>query len=321
MQELSKKKTFLLFVNRIWQGASHAALTDLVKWKQFFFSIFRESDSHYAGEEGILRLLRSHNGVVWELLTTLGIKGWDLRDPKLSITPAGRLMVLAGASQYSKEKVRLAHQTVVSFSDDGVKWEPFQVVFNEEWLWRLTWHEGIGYGFTYFFLDPNCPQGELGIRLYKTVDGLSYQLVTNFSIQGKPSEATLRFSSQGQMIALLRRDGYRDDRAWIGMSFFPYEDWLWKETGSYLAGPNFIISPEGSMWAAGRIQSVTPYGIIEKTALFQIDDTDLTLELTLPSGGDTSYPGLVYEKPFLWMSYYSSHEGKSSIYIAKIAIA
>ena len=40
--------------------------------------------------------------------------------------------------------------------------------------------------------------------------------------------------------------------------------------------------------------------------------------LTLPSGGDTSYAGMVWHNDLLWVSYYSSHEGKTSIYLAKI---
>ena len=42
--------------------------------------------------------------------------------------------------------------------------------------------------------------------------------------------------------------------------------------------------------------------------------------LALPSGGDTSYPGLVFHEDLLWVSYYSSHEGKTSIYLAKVQI-
>ena len=40
--------------------------------------------------------------------------------------------------------------------------------------------------------------------------------------------------------------------------------------------------------------------------------------LTLPSGGDdTSYCGMVWHGDLLWMSYYSSREGRTSIYLAK----
>ena len=39
----------------------------------------------------------------------------------------------------------------------------------------------------------------------------------------------------------------------------------------------------------------------------------------LPSGGDCSYPGLVWHENLLWMSYYSSHEDNhTSIYLAKV---
>jgi hypothetical protein len=40
----------------------------------------------------------------------------------------------------------------------------------------------------------------------------------------------------------------------------------------------------------------------------------------MPSGGDSSYPGMVLHDGLLWMSYYSSHEGKSSIYLARIRL-
>ena len=43
----------------------------------------------------------------------------------------------------------------------------------------------------------------------------------------------------------------------------------------------------------------------------------LTEFLKLPSGGDTSYAGLVLHGGLLWISYYSSHEGKTAVYLAK----
>ena len=46
----------------------------------------------------------------------------------------------------------------------------------------------------------------------------------------------------------------------------------------------------------------------------------LTEFLKLPSGGDTSYAGLVFHDGLLWVSYYSSHEGKTSIYLAKVQL-
>ena len=57
-----------------------------------------------------------------------------------------------------------------------------------------------------------------------------------------------------------------------------------------------------------------------RTSLCWIDVEDGRLDefLALPSGGDTSYPGMVLHDGVLWVSYYSSHEGKTSIYLAKV---
>ena len=46
----------------------------------------------------------------------------------------------------------------------------------------------------------------------------------------------------------------------------------------------------------------------------------MTKLLKLPSGGDTSYPGLVWHDNMLYVSYYSSHEGRTSIYLAKVKV-
>jgi hypothetical protein len=43
-------------------------------------------------------------------------------------------------------------------------------------------------------------------------------------------------------------------------------------------------------------------------------------DLVLPSGGDCSYPGLVWHEGLLWTSYYSTHEGRTSIYLARIRL-
>jgi hypothetical protein len=40
----------------------------------------------------------------------------------------------------------------------------------------------------------------------------------------------------------------------------------------------------------------------------------------LPSGGDTSYAGMVIHDGLLWLSYYSSHQGKTSIYLARLKV-
>lgn len=316
----NKGTPLLVSLQKIWDFAAHSALTDLIKWKGEWLCVFRESDTHFAGKNGVIRILQSSNTIVWQPHELIEREGWDLRDPKLSLMPDGRLLLLAGSSRFDQAGNRVAHQTVVSFSEDSVEWTPFQVVFQEEWLWRLTWFQGIGYGISYFFSDPMDRTSEWRIRLYKTSDGLRYDSLSSFSIPGRPNEATLRFFPTGQMVVLLRRDGREDNHAWIGSSFPPYEDWLWAEASCYFGGPNFLILPGGSFWAAGRMISKSPYGLAEKMILAEMDYSDLRPQLALDSGGDCSYPGMVYESPYLYISYYSSHEWNTAIYLAKILL-
>jgi hypothetical protein len=42
--------------------------------------------------------------------------------------------------------------------------------------------------------------------------------------------------------------------------------------------------------------------------------------VTLPSGGDCSYPGMAWHDGILWVAYYSSHEGKAAIYLARVRL-
>jgi hypothetical protein len=69
--------------------------------------------------------------------------------------------------------------------------------------------------------------------------------------------------------------------------------------------------------AAGRMHQDGAH-----TALCYLDmiEHKMIKLLKLPSGGDTSYPGLVWYDNLLYMSYYSSHEGKTSIYLARVKV-
>jgi hypothetical protein len=100
------------------------------------------------------------------------------------------------------------------------------------------------------------------------------------------------------------------------MSKPPYTQWEINDVGfSQLGGPNFIILPNGRMWGGSR-NTKEP----RRTVLARMTRNSYEIMLELPSGGDTSYPGFVWHEGLLWMSYYSSHEGKASIYLAKIKL-
>lgn len=318
----------LLVVKRIWGEGKHNAFTDLIRWHGKWFCTFREADAHVGGD-GKLRVLESADGENWESAALLTEAGIDLRDPKLSITPDDRLMIVAGGSVYEGKTLK-GRQPRVAFSKDGHEWSATQRVLAEgEWLWRVTWFGGKAYGVSYNAAKRSSAAAEDAdktgktepgpavwkLKLVASSDGVKYDLVTHLDVPGYPNETTLRFTPAGEMIALVRREG-GNTFGWIGRSQAPYTQWKWTETKHRLGGPNFIRLPDGTWWAAGRSY---PGGV--KTILARMTPTgEYDPKLTFPSGGDTSYPGLVWHDGVLWMSYYSSHEGKTQIYLAKIQV-
>ena len=72
----------LLGVARIWDGGTHNAFTDLIRWRDRWYCTFREGDAHVGGE-GRIRVLTSADGERWTSAAWIGEAGIDLRDPKL----------------------------------------------------------------------------------------------------------------------------------------------------------------------------------------------------------------------------------------------
>lgn len=294
----------IISVRKIWDRAPHSAFTDLIRFQDRWYCIFREAESH-AGSIGKLRVLTSRDGEKWESAALLVEEGIDLRDPKLSIMPDGRLMIVAGGTVYDGT-VYKTRAPRVAFSRDGLEWTPPRRVLAEDhWLWRVTWHKGLAYSVSKLNEGSKPRRG----FLYSSTDGLRWQWITELEVD-QISETTLRFLPNGEMIALVRP-------WWIGTSQPPYQEWTFHKMKLSIGGPNFIRLPDGSLWAAGR--RYHPDGTTT-TVLARMTRNSYEPVLTLPSGGDTSYPGLVWHNNLLWMSYYSSHEARTSIYVAKIRI-
>ncbi|MBR2007008.1 MAG: exo-alpha-sialidase [Alistipes sp.] len=312
-------------VDKIWGNGQHCAFTSIAEFQGKYYVTFREAQGHVFDSDGEargkIRILVSEDGNKWETLPLIAKEGYDLRDPKLSVTPDGRLMVTLGGSVYRNQKL-ITCEPHVMFSEDGKTFtEPQPIVFKSkvegesEWLWRVTWMGDTGYGVSY-----GGPDGqEATIKLLKTTDGINYSLVQSFpDIKGFPNEATVRFLPDGRMAILLRRDG--DDRqAMWGLSNAPFTEWTWKKTGFYLGGPDCIVLDDNRIVAAGRT-FLAPHAA--KTTIFVGDNNGRFIDaVILPSGGDTSYPGFITVGNELWVSYYSMHgTPNASIYLAKFPL-
>ena len=299
----------LVSVARIWDRAPHSAFTDLLRHRGRWWCTFREAEDH-GKSIGTLRVLVSDDGEAWSSAAEIVEDGIDLRDPKLSAMPDGRMMLLAGGSVF-RGRTYLSRSPRVSFSDDGITWSvPARVLAEDHWLWRVTWHDGVGYAVSKLGEADNPRRG----FLYTTRDGLEWQWVTELRPPDGSwtvSETTVRIMPDGEMIALIRPD-------WIGSSRPPYTEWSFAHLDQTLGGPNFIRLPNGELWAGARCSDSAGAPV---TTLARMSRDAFDVALVLPSGGDSSYPGMVWHEERLWISYYSSHEGKSSIYLARVSLS
>ncbi|MCK5862897.1 MAG: exo-alpha-sialidase [Candidatus Hydrogenedentes bacterium] len=298
-------------VEKIWEQGDHNAFTDLIRHNDTWYCVFREAAGHVKGDGGI-RIIASSDGKSWSSRALLLEKGVDLRDPKICLTPDKRLMVTMGGSVYQGSTLT-GRRPRVTFSTAGRIWSPPVPVCREgDWLWRTTWYGDTAYGVTYS--GPVADSTEWTLTLMQSSDGVVWIPGADLPVTGKPNETTLRFQSDGTLLALVRREG-NSRNAFFGRSTPPYKEWIFEELDGAIGGPNFILFPDNRMWAAGR-----RYGKTNKMALGPLTADTYKPIVELPSGGDTSYPGLVWHEDMLWVSYYSSHEGKTCIYLAKIRL-
>ena len=175
----------LVSVKKIWDKAPHCAFTDLARFQKRWLCTFREAKGHDS-VNGTVRVIESVDGMSWKSAASLSEAGIDLRDPKLSQMPDGRLMLLMGGI-VNRDGKYLTRAPRVSFSHDGYDWSrPKKVLSEDHWLWRVTWHKGKGWCLS------KLNEGRKPRRgfLYWTKDGIDWNYVTEFEIDGVSETTT-----------------------------------------------------------------------------------------------------------------------------------
>jgi hypothetical protein len=179
----------ILSVQKIWDRGAHNAFTDLIRWHDRWWCTFRESDAHVGGN-GLIRVLTSTDARTWESAAEITEPGIDLRDPKFSVMPDGRLMLNCGGSIYEGTTLK-GKRSRVSFSADGRKWTAPQTILPDgEWCWRVTWHKGVAYAAAYNSKGPtNDPSREWTMTIYRGTDGVNWTLLKVLDVPGLPTTA------------------------------------------------------------------------------------------------------------------------------------
>lgn len=287
-------------------GGRHNAFTDLVKWRGRYFLTFRNGTSH-GSMDGRIFILSSQDLESWNLEAEISTSGDD-RDPKFLVTHERLFLFFPSRTSISPRH----GGTLVSSSADGRNWSKPQKAFLENFtFWRPKEFQGLFYVAAYYY--GGVPLEERRVELLKSKDALHWESLSTIHRDGS-SETALLFFPDGRLLAAVRR---KEKPAALAKSKLPFEAWEISDLNAPLHGPA-IIEMGGKIYAAGR-KHLKEGGA--QTAFYILEDEQLKEILTLPSGGDTSYPGfLPMGEDKLVMSYYSSHEGPASIYLAEVAL-
>lgn len=317
-------------VTKIYDTEEYSAFTDLLRFNNAFYCAFRVGVKHVGHQDfGKVRIIKSYNGVNWQSTALLETENVDLRDPKLSITPDGKIMVIMAGALWGTDNSIKNLYPMVSFSNkSGHNFKnPRQVILdsdiqsNKNWIWRVTWSGNVGYGIDYQIREDNMEdRSKLAkdawlLYLLKTKDGNSFEKVSKLEVDHLPNESTIRFDRDKNMYVLIRRES-GNKMGVLAKSCYPYTDWQYTNLDFRLGGPNFLFLNDSNLVIGTR-----KYGEKRSTNILVTNlDGNVLKEIELPSGGDTSYPGMVIYDQKLWISYYSSHEGNPNIYLAQLPL-
>lgn len=311
-----------IVTTKIWDKAKHNAFPDLCFFDDYYYCTFREGTSHVdQNNDGKVRIIRSKDLKNWETVAQYTLNGIDVREARLSSMPDGRLLVTVAAGVWKNGYESL--RPYVSFSNkSGTSFTPLELAQVDtsipaglDWIWRVTWNNGVGYGILYKFpVDRNSAPWEA--YLVSTKDGKNYKKVSQIPIDGNPNESTIRFDERGKMYVMIRREA-GDKMGALATSDYPYTQWSFSPLKWRLGGPNFLFLNSEQLIMGSRLHT----GQTAQTALFVTDlSGNVKKTIRLPSNGDSSYPGMVIRNGALHVVYYSSHEGKSSIYLTEIPL-
>lgn len=291
----------------IWKGDSHAAFTALVQYQDNLYCAFRNANMHadISGKDcGVIKIIKSSNGEKWEDFLSFKEDGYDLRDPQLSVTPTGKMMLLTEKVKYENGKA-VTRNSCVSFIKSNGEFTPlqnvnFDVCQNWNWIWNIEWIDGTAYGFCY------APY----FGMVTTSDGINYKLVEKINLDGNPSEASVAKLDNNHLLAIVRRDIF----AALGIYNLTNKQWQWKDCDEIIACPK-IIKAKRNLLVAGRSYK---YGL--QTTLYRLNKNkqELVPIERISGDKDCSYPGIVYKNRKLFISYHKGDINVSNIYMVTI---
>jgi hypothetical protein len=311
-------------IQTVRQDANHNAFTDLCRYDGRFYLAFRSCpDGHtFAGTSRIV-VLSSDDGKDWSEAFTFGVQGRDSRDPQFLIFKE-TLFVYTGTWLMPETGQPISLNNNVGYgawTEDGSNWDGPHLLEGTygHFIWRAA-----AYGDRAYLCARRRRSFQAGIEreeepesieaaMLESFDGRVWQFRTFFT-EDHGCETAFLFEPDGSVLGFAREDA--GQRARVLRSAPPYEEWTRVFLDRNVGGP--VLARWGDHYlVAGRKRSEAG----ASTVLYWLAEDQLHEVIELPSGGDCSYPGFVEtDDGGGLLSYYSSHEGSTSIYLAEFSL-
>jgi len=317
-EDLSWNEAGIISFECLWDKSAHCAFTDLIEYENKYYCAFREASGHIPSSSklyGKIRILESKNGQEWYPSLYIGDENYDLRDPKFSITPNNQLIISYGCSALNEEnKLTFQKTMIASISTNlltnnnqlsietthNIKISNNHNILSRFWLWKIVWHKNIAYGVAYS--SPNNPV------LVSSKDGINFEVLTE--IVNNTNEADIHFSANDDMTIIIRSNS---SNGHLGKAQYPYKEWDWHMLNQPIASPK-IIEIKNDLFVTGR-------GNRGGNMLYHVRNNNILDPIYIfPGEGDSAYPGAIQVGDQLWISYYTTNNKRSAIYLSKIAI-
>jgi len=293
-------------VRKLVADGRHNAFTSLVKWKDEYWLCYRTGSAHNSSDADVV-VLRSADGENWSEAFRLDILPDD-RGAKFVETP-NRLFMYAVAMKGS------ALTSYVSYTDDGKTWSAPQAVYEPQFiLWQPFVHKGRFYANAHRKAEGKDAGKARESQLVSSADGLKWEKVATVRAGNWESETTFHFGPDDKLFAFIRTK--YSVAGHIMESLPPYQEWTQRPAGVHLSG-HCVRTFRGVTYLMSRTMAGKKTG----TMIYTFEGGAPRPYCELPSGGDCSYPGAVEVGDEMLVSYYSSHEGTTNIYLARVPLA
>ncbi len=295
-----------LEVHKVYGNGGHNAFTALVRFKGALWLAFRSGEAHNSAI-GKVMVMRLEDGEDWrEVFTFQPAK--DSRDPQMVAT-AEKLYLYSPAMDGKKL------DTWLTTTADGKTWSEAVKVYEPQFiLWKPCVHDGVFYAAAHR-KDESSNGKTREVHFVRSADGVTWTKISTIRGGNWETETTLYFDDKHHATAFLRQK-YGKPPGQLLEADPPYASWTGRTEGVPDFGGQSVHAFHGTVYLMSRHVEGGKPGLV----IYTYADGRLTPYCQLPAGGDCAYAEAVEEGTHMRVSYYSTHEGATNIYLATVPL-